>query len=105
MKKSGITPRVIKIDCDGDDFFVIQGFAETLKKLRPAVQFEHFNPFALEAKIKLKHITKFFETLGYVVFCITRDHRLVKVKFPSLESLGGSKNYMALPTNWKYEKM
>jgi FkbM family methyltransferase len=73
VKSSGIVPKVIKIDCDGDDFFVIKAFAQTISELKPTVRFEHFNPFVREAGVKLKDICIFFNLWNMKFFVLPEN--------------------------------
>ncbi|GHB23868.1 FkbM family methyltransferase [Mongoliitalea lutea] len=57
----------LKIDVEGSEFKVLQGFSFFLKEKRiRLIQFE-YGQFSLESKVLLKDYYEFFENLGYVV--------------------------------------
>ena len=63
---------IIKIDVDGFDFEVIQGFKEVIKNDKPCIQFE-LSKWWLKMGYTLKQAQTFFEDLDYELFYMTDD--------------------------------
>lgn len=96
---SQIKPYLLKIDCDGHDFHVLQGFSLALKIKRPLVQFE-YSDFWIGAGSRLRDACALLTGAGYSTFKVFPD-RLVRFKFnPMLETFG-YQNIFAAPSDFR----
>jgi FkbM family methyltransferase len=94
-----IKPYILKIDCDGHDFHVLRGFAQTLQTKRPLVQFE-YSDFWIGAGTRLREACAFLGDAGYHTYKVFPD-RLVRFKFNALLETFGYQNIFAAPAEFK----
>ena len=71
---------ILKIDVEGHEVEVLQGFRQTLASSSPLIQFEYGTTY-LPARHTLQEIYKLLEPLGYVIGRLHADH----VKFKPYE--------------------
>jgi FkbM family methyltransferase len=88
-------PYLVKIDCDGHDFHVLQGFEQALRKRRPVVQFE-YSDFWIGAGSRLRDACRFLEAAGYNTFKVFPD-RLQRFRFNTLFETFRYQNIVAAP--------
>lgn len=88
-------PYIIKIDCDGHDLHVLSGFARTLEKARPLVQFE-YSDFWIAANARLRYACSLLGRYGYRTYKLFPD-RLVAFKFNTMFETFGYQNIIAVP--------
>jgi FkbM family methyltransferase len=96
---SDIKPYILKIDCDGHDFHVLQGFTQTLKTKRPLVQFE-YSDFWIGAGSRLRDACALLVDAGYHTYKVFPD-RLVRFKFNAMLETYGYQNIFAAPREFK----
>ena len=94
---------IIKIDTDGFDFEVIQGFLKVIKKDRPIIQFE-LSRWWLIMGFTLKQAEDLFNELNYNLFSMT-DNGLETLKIPIPDSLFVTKNILAFPKEINLDKL
>lgn len=106
VSRTGLIPRVIKIDTEGSDFMVLQGARETLIKHKPVLIVE-FNPISAQAAgVTLSEYIKFLEKLGYELAVLKRSF-LGRYKFNEQEpfcearhtAANGLANVVCIPTH------
>lgn len=90
-----LRPFFIKIDCDGFDCPVLEGFSATLELQRPIVQFE-YSDFWLRGGYKLAEACRLLSAKGYVTYWI-RPGSLQRFRFNMLHEVYGYQNIAALP--------
>lgn len=90
--------RLIKIDCDGHDRFVLAGLAGTLRAHRPLVQFEYCD-FWLTAGARLREACRLLADLDYATFYVFPDH-LRRFAYGPLHETFTYKNVVAVPREW-----
>ena len=104
VKKTELSKvNIIKIDTDGFDFEVIQGFLKTIKKDRPIIQFE-LSRWWLKMGFTLKQAEDLFEELNYNLFAMT-DNGLEVLNIPIPDSLFVTKNILALPKEYAIDAL
>lgn len=89
----------MKIDCDGHDFHVLQGFTQTLRVKRPLVQFE-YSDFWIGAGSRLRDACALLADAGYHTYKVFPD-RLVRFKFNAMLETFGYQNIFAVPAGFK----
>ena len=94
---------IIKIDTDGFDLEVIQGFLKVIKKDRPIIQFE-LSKWWLLMGFTLKQAEDLFIELNYDLFSMT-DNGLETLKIPIPDSLFVTKNILAFPKEITPDKL
>jgi len=94
----GCKPYFIKIDCDGNDLNVLRGFSRTLLEIRPVVQFEYCDFWAVEGS-RLRDACGFLYGKGYTTFKLFPD-RLRRFRFNPLFETFGYQNVVAVPSEW-----
>ncbi|MBK8008155.1 MAG: FkbM family methyltransferase [Rhizobiales bacterium] len=94
-----IKPYLLKIDCDGHDFHVLQGFTQTLRVKRPLVQFE-YSDFWIGAGSRLRDACALLADAGYHTYKVFPD-RLVRFKFNAMLETFGYQNIFAVPAGFK----
>lgn len=98
LREIGAPARLIKIDCDGHDWFVLSGLRETLRADRPLVQFEYCD-FWLTAGARLRDACRLLAALDYATFYVYPDH-LRRFAFGPLHETFTYKNLVAAPREW-----
>jgi FkbM family methyltransferase len=88
-------PYLIKVDCDGHDAMVIEGFCQTIQKLRPVLQFEYCD-FWITAGTKLALVAKLFQEWKYELFRVFPDH-LQRFRYSSMCETYAYQNVIAIP--------
>lgn len=86
---------LIKIDVDGHDMPVIEGFAETIRLERPVVQFE-YSRFWIAMRYFLRDAFTFFEGHGYVVARIM-PNRIDCKEYSTADETFLTNNFVAVP--------
>ena len=86
---------IIKIDTEGFDFEVLQGFKEVIKKEQPFIQFE-LSKWWLKMGYTLKQAMDMFEDLNYDLYYMT-DKGFKNVTFELPDSLFVTMNIFAKP--------
>ena len=86
---------LIKIDVDGHDMPVIEGFAETIRSERPVVQFE-YSRFWIAMRYFLRDAFTFFEGHRYVVARIMPD-RIDSREYSTADETFFTNNFVAIP--------
>ena len=94
---------IIKIDTDGFDFEVIQGFLKIIKKDRPIIQFE-LSRWWLKMGFTLKQAEDLFAELNYNLFSMT-NNGLEVLNIPIPDSLFVTKNILALPKEYSLDAL
>jgi len=94
---------IIKIDTDGFDFEVIQGFLKIIKKDRPIIQFE-LSRWWLKMGFTLKQAEDLFTELNYNLFSMT-NNGLEVLNIPIPDSLFVTKNILALPKEYSLDEL
>lgn len=93
-----IKPDLIKIDTDGYDFSVLKSLNNTLINYQPIIQFEFTHRFAKNAQYSLQDTLKFLRMRNYVIFVVSSNGELKKIRIPYLEVLNHqTKNFIAFP--------
>lgn len=98
VRAEGVKPWLIKIDCDGHDLRVLRGFAATLRQIRPVIQFEYCDFWAVEG-MRLRDACGFLAGLGYATFKLFPD-RLLRFRFNPLFETFGYQNIIAAPSEF-----
>lgn len=94
-RQANIRPYLLKIDCDGHDGHILEGFRETLVKHRPLVQFEYCD-FWIGAGSRLRDACRLLNGAGYNTFKMFPD-RLKRFNFNPLFETFGYQNIIAAP--------
>lgn len=94
-RQLGVSPRFVKIDCDGFDGAVIAGFRDTLARARPILQFE-YSDFWLRAGRTLGATCKFLYRQGYATYWIAPEG-LRRFRFNTFHEIYAYRNVAALP--------
>jgi FkbM family methyltransferase len=95
LKSSPHRPYLVKIDCDGHDLHVLHGFAATLQKMRPLVQFEYCD-FWIGAGSRLRDACLMLYGAGYNTYKLFPD-RLARFDYNGLFETFGYQNIVAAP--------
>ena len=90
---------IIKIDVDGLDFEVLQGFQEVIKNNKPCIQFE-LSSWWLKVGYTLKQAQTFLEDLDYELFDMT-DYGFKELNNELPDCLFITKNIFAKPKGVK----
>ncbi len=93
-----IKPFFVKIDCDGHDLSVLRGLAQTLKDVRPILQFEYCDFWAVE-NVRLAEACRFLANFGYATFKLFPD-RIERFHFNFLFETYGYQNIVASPAEF-----
>ncbi len=99
LRETNIRPYLLKIDCDGHDCHILNGFRETLVEHRPIVQFEYCD-FWIGAGSRLRDACRLLDGVGYNTFKIFPD-RLVRFSFNPMFETFGYQNIVAAPKEFK----
>tara|TARA_Y100000589_G_scaffold331238_1_gene383947 strand:+ start:4716 stop:5045 length:330 start_codon:yes stop_codon:yes gene_type:complete len=86
---------IIKIDTNGFDFEVIEGFKKWIKHHRPVIQFE-LSRYWLKMEFTLKQSVNFFKDLKYDLY-IMKNSGLKDLNIPISNSRFVTTNIMELP--------
>ena len=92
-------PLLLKIDCDGHDGHILDGFRETLTRHRPLVQFEYCD-FWIGAGSRLRQTCALLRGVGYNFYKVFPD-RLVRFDYSPLFETFGYQNIVAVPQELK----
>ena len=92
---------IIKIDVEGFDFEVLQGFKEVIKNDKPCIQFE-LSKWWLQVGYTLTQAQTFFEDLDYELFHMT-DNGFKKLNNELPDSLFVTMNIFAKPKGLKLD--
>ena len=90
---------IIKIDVEGFDFEVLQGFVEVIKNDKPCIQFE-LSKWWVQVGYTLKQAETFFSDLDYELFHMT-DDGFKEFSFQLPDSLFLTMNIFAKPKSMK----
>lgn len=93
---------MVKVDCDGHDWYVLLGMAETIKKNRPVIQFEYCD-FWLKSQAKLEFAYKLLDGLGYDLYRLF-PNKLVRFKYHLLCETYSYQNILAIPKEFNLSK-
>jgi FkbM family methyltransferase len=88
-------PLLLKIDCDGHDGHILEGFRETLTRHRPLVQFEYCD-FWIGAGSRLRQTCALLRGVGYDFYKVF-PNRLVRFHYSPLFETFGYQNIVAMP--------
>lgn len=73
VSRTGLIPRIMKIDTEGSEFMILMGSRETIKQHRPVLIVE-FNPeSARAAGTTLHEFEEFLKNQGYELWVLTRN--------------------------------
>jgi FkbM family methyltransferase len=92
-------PYLLKIDCDGHDYKVLDGFSNVLLYKRPVVQFEYCD-FWIGSNSRLKNACALLIKAGYATYKLFPD-RLERFRFNPLFETFGYQNIIAAPREMK----
>jgi hypothetical protein len=92
-------PYLVKIDCDGHDFHVLQGFEQMLRQRRPLIQFE-YSDFWIGGASRLRDACRFLDNAGYNTFKMFPGH-LTRFRFNTLFETFRYQNIVAAPREFR----
>jgi len=94
-----LRPYVIKIDCEGHDFHVLDGLTSVINKARPLLQFE-YSEFWIAAESRLSEAVRLLSGLNYNLYRLFPDH-LAQFRLSGLIDTFKYQNIVAAPAEWK----
>jgi FkbM family methyltransferase len=94
-----LRPYVIKIDCEGHDFRVLDGLTSVIKENRPLLQFE-YSEFWIAAESRLSEAVRLLSGLNYNLYRLFPDH-LSQFRLSGFIDTFKYQNIVAAPAEWK----